>query len=118
MVGFFFFFFALLPLKSHTNSYFFLQFQEHWIKQGLEGGKKAASALRTAISQQLVDLDDVADNVQIIAKVFANFAGLIKAVGQTDFKEFAVGFTQGSALFDFIDIGSAKERADSKIKGT
>ena len=105
-----------MPLPYANTS---LQFQEQWIKQGLEGGKKAATSLRTAISQQLVDLDDDdgADNVQIIAKVFANFAGLSKAIGQTDFKEFAVGFTQASALFDFIDIGSAKERADSKIKG-
>jgi hypothetical protein len=32
-------------------------------------------------------------------------------------KDFALGFTQAKASFDFIDVGYGKERADSKIKG-
>jgi hypothetical protein len=35
-----------------------------------------------------------------------------------DFRDFTLGFTQGKASFDFIDVGHGKERADSKIKGT
>ena len=34
-----------------------------------------------------------------------------------DFREFMLGFNQGKASFDFIDVGHGKERADSKIKG-
>jgi hypothetical protein len=34
-----------------------------------------------------------------------------------DFRDFTLGFTQGKASFDFIDVGHGKERADSKIKG-
>jgi hypothetical protein len=34
-----------------------------------------------------------------------------------DLRQFALGFTQGKASFDFIDVGYGKERADSKIKG-
>jgi hypothetical protein len=30
---------------------------------------------------------------------------------------FTLGFTQGKASFDFVDVGHGKERADSKIKG-
>jgi len=33
-------------------------------------------------------------------------------------KDFSLGFTQGAASFDFVDIGYGKERADHKIKGT
>lgn len=35
-----------------------------------------------------------------------------------DLREFTLGFTQGKASFDFIDVGHGKERADSKIRGT
>lgn len=35
-----------------------------------------------------------------------------------EFHDFTLGFTQGKASFDFIDVGHGKERADSKIKGT
>jgi hypothetical protein len=35
-----------------------------------------------------------------------------------DLREFTLGFTQGKASFDFIDVGRGKERADSKIKGS
>lgn len=34
-----------------------------------------------------------------------------------DLKDFTLGFTQGKASFDFVDVGHGKERADSKIKG-
>ncbi|PMD51482.1 uncharacterized protein K444DRAFT_543963 [Hyaloscypha bicolor E] len=33
-----------------------------------------------------------------------------------DLRDFVLGFTQGNASFDFIDVGHGKERADSKIK--
>lgn len=32
-------------------------------------------------------------------------------------KNFMIGFTQGKASFDFVDVGHGKERADSKIRG-
>ena len=34
-----------------------------------------------------------------------------------DLRNFTLGFTQGKASFDFVDVGHGKERADSKIKG-
>ncbi len=87
----------------------------------MEGGKKAAYALRTAIAKEC---GDHADEVEVIAKVCANLAGLTKAMRrdgslelETDLKDFSLGFTQGKASFDFVDVGHGKERADSKIKG-
>lgn len=36
---------------------------------------------------------------------------------ENDLRDFALGFTQGKAMFDFVDVGHGKERADNKIKG-
>ncbi len=60
----------------------------------------------------------------MIAKCYANLAGLAKAMrrdgsvdNEGDVRDFAMGFTQGKASFDFIDVGHGKERADNKLKG-
>ncbi len=90
------------------------------MKQGVEGGKRAGSALRQAIARECRE----ADETEIIAKIVANLNGLGKAMrrdgsvdSENDLKEFMQGFTQSKASFDFVDVGHGKERADSKIKG-
>lgn len=61
---------------------------------------------------------------RIIVRVYANLEGLSKKYTYIDFIEekkvlrhFVAGFTQSQPLFDFIDAGQGKERADHKIKG-
>lgn len=100
---------------------FVAQFHESFIRQGIEGGKKAAYTLRNVI------LEHVKDNpgdYEVVARVICNMTGLAKALkrdgcieNESDFKDFTLGFTQGKATFDFIDVGYGKERADSKIRG-
>ncbi|KAF5018267.1 hypothetical protein F66182_9770 [Fusarium sp. NRRL 66182] len=99
-----------------------LIFQEELINQGLEGGKKAAYALRAAVA----DLcgHERTGSLEIVCRVVANVAGLGKALCRDGtledpgvFKEFTLGFTRAKASFDFIDVGYGKERADSKIRG-
>ncbi|KAL2759873.1 hypothetical protein ACRALDRAFT_2038636 [Sodiomyces alcalophilus JCM 7366] len=97
-----------------------LIFLEELVRQGMEGGKKAAYALRAEIAGHYGKL---ADDVEVIAKVCANLAGLARAMrrhgcveNDSEFKDFTLGFTQAKASFDFIDVGHGKERADSKIK--
>ncbi|KAJ4306696.1 hypothetical protein N0V88_000060 [Collariella sp. IMI 366227] len=99
-----------------------LLFKGDFIRQGIEGGKKAAYALRTAILEQC---GAHAVGTEVIAKVYANLAGLCKAMrhdgslkNESDLKDFTLGFTQAKASFDFIDVGRGKERADNKIKET
>lgn len=99
-----------------------LQFNTDLIQQGLDGGKKAANALRNAVLEQCCDLSE---DTEVIAKVCANITGLGKAMKRDgclenpdDLRDFTLGFTQGKASFDFVDVGHGKERADSKIKGT
>jgi len=88
----------------------------------MDGGKKAAYALRTAI---LAECGEHANNMEVIATVHVNLSGLAKAMrrdgsieSESDLKEFSLGFTQCKATFDFVDVGHGKERADNKIKGT
>ena len=98
-----------------------LQFKEDFVKQGLEGGKKAAYALRSAIADRV---SEYGQDVEIVVEVVANHTGLSKALHRDScidspatLKEFTLGFTQAQATFDFVDVGYGKERADSKITG-
>ncbi|KAL2256218.1 hypothetical protein VTK26DRAFT_2010 [Humicola hyalothermophila] len=99
-----------------------LLFKEEFVRQGIEGGKKAAYALRAAILEQC---GAHAKGVEVIAKIYANLAGLCKAMrrdgcltNESDLKDFTLGFTQAKASFDFVDVGYGKERADNKIRET
>ncbi|PBP15365.1 hypothetical protein BUE80_DR013899 [Diplocarpon rosae] len=96
------------------------QFSENLVRLGIEGGKQAATALRNTV---LDNCNELTDQIEIMAKVCANITGLSKAMRRDgslenpeDLKEFTLGFTQGKASFDFIDVGHGKERADSKIR--
>ncbi|TWU78751.1 hypothetical protein ED733_006695 [Metarhizium rileyi] len=92
-----------------------LLFRDHWIKQGVEGGRKAACALRDAIMAQCDGQE-----VEIVTKVVANLGGLAKSLGRdlSELRDFALGFTRAKATFDFIDVGHGKDCVSSKIKGT
>ncbi|KAI1343717.1 hypothetical protein F5Y15DRAFT_175650 [Xylariaceae sp. FL0016] len=98
-----------------------LLFKEEFIRQGVEGGRKAANRLRQAIAEHCYQMNDT----EIVTKVFANLSGLNKAMkrdgavdGEVDLRDFMLGFNQAAASFDFIDIGYGKELADFKIKET
>ncbi|KAH8906585.1 hypothetical protein BR93DRAFT_968175 [Coniochaeta sp. PMI_546] len=97
-----------------------LLFKEHFVRRGFEGGQKAALALKAAILKQCHGL---ATEIEVIAKVCVNLAGLAQAMrkdnsldAEGDLKDFSLGFTQGIASFDFVDIGSG--RSATKIKET
>ncbi|KAH6851238.1 hypothetical protein B0I37DRAFT_429791 [Chaetomium sp. MPI-CAGE-AT-0009] len=99
-----------------------LLFKEALIRQGVEGGKKAAYALRAAILEQC---GVHAGDIDVVCKVYANLAGLCKAMRndgslgtEGDLKDFSLGFTQAKATFDFVDVGHGKDMADNKIKDT
>ncbi|KAJ9137005.1 CCCH zinc finger dna binding protein [Coniochaeta hoffmannii] len=95
-----------------------LLFKEHYVKRGIDGGRKAAQALKAAILKQCHGL---ATEIEVIAKVCVNLAGLAQAMqrdgsldNESQLKDFAVGFTRAVASFDFIDVGSGS--ADVKIQ--
>lgn len=96
------------------------KFQDEFIRAGIEGGKRAAYALRSAVAKHCEGYHEI----EISAKIVANLSGLSRAMARdgvieniNDLKDFMLGFTQAKASFDFVDVGYGKERADSKIKG-
>lgn len=65
------------------------------------------------------------NNTDIVVRAYANLRGLgrhcasdglMKATA--DLGLFANGFTKRQPLFDFVDVGLGKERADDKVRGT
>ncbi|UNI20011.1 hypothetical protein JDV02_006147 [Purpureocillium takamizusanense] len=97
-----------------------LIFREQWTRQGLEGGKKAAKALREAITEQC---GDRADDIEIVCKVMTNMGALGRTLARAgglessvDIRDFAAGFTSAYASFDFVDVGAAPGAASCKLK--
>ncbi|KAH8200805.1 hypothetical protein TruAng_005042 [Truncatella angustata] len=98
-------------------------FRYEYIGQGEKGGENAADALLAAMQQYVRELVGVPNNVDILVRAFADVRKLGKALvrggrlqNAEQLKEFAAGFSNRQALFDFIDIGTGKERADHKIR--
>lgn len=100
-------------------------FEDALVQAGEVGGKEAAqilwSAVRDYTYQQCSEIDS---EYKVIARVYANLKGLghaCQGAGILDYpfkiEDFARGFTGTKQLFDFIDVGSGKDRADEKISG-
>ncbi|KAL8723278.1 MAG: hypothetical protein Q9225_000400 [Loekoesia sp. 1 TL-2023] len=97
-------------------------FDESLIRQGAIGGGEAANRLLDKIKAYIQRYDG-AIHWKIIVRVYANLEGLLKKYSYIGFNEeekalrqFVAGFTQSQPLFDFVDAGQGKERADHKIK--
>lgn len=98
-----------------------LIFRQEFIKQGAEGGRRAAVELHEAVA---TDPLIHADGADIIVKVVASLGGLNRALrrdglvtAENGLEDFVGGFNQ-AALFDFVDMGASKERTISKVKET
>lgn len=94
------------------------------MRAGRSGGVDAADLLAKSIKGYIALLDTSAGQWSIVVRVYAHFSGLADYLSRSGFIDsaanfvaFAGGFTQHQPLFDFVDVGSGKERADHKIKG-
>ncbi|KAI9789731.1 MAG: hypothetical protein M1833_002270 [Piccolia ochrophora] len=98
-------------------------FQDSLLQQGEAGGREAAGLLWSAIRQYAErDLADLPSDCKIVARIYANIKGLAETCHKagivdhpTKVVDFARGFTRSKHLFDFIDVGSGKDRADDKL---
>ena len=109
-------------LKPCTKLY--AKFPEHLLQQGARGGAEAAYQLLTKSEDYLAPLEG-AKNWKILVRIYVNLEGLIKKcldVGllqdEMTLRLFCAGFTESQPLFDIVDAGHGKERADHKIKGS
>jgi hypothetical protein len=100
-------------------------FQTDLIREGENGGRRAADQLHTAIAKYIeLETKTIPTESNIVCRVYANVSGLADVLVRsgaiettTLMEDFVRGFTRGKALFDFIDVGSGKDRADHKIVG-
>lgn len=101
-------------------------FDDQYIQKGENGGKEAAALLwgfvRDYVTQKIPNLSS---DYKIVTRVYANLKGLGDACHRSGIlerpsliEEFARGFTGSKQLFDFVDVGMGKDRADDKISGT
>jgi hypothetical protein len=89
------------------------------------GGRRAASQLYSAVQTYIEEgTNDIPLGTRIVCRMYANAkgladvlvrAGIIQEIGI--FEDFVRGFSRGKILFDFVDVGSGKDRADEKIIG-
>ena len=100
-------------------------FEDSMIEKGEAGGKTAAAQLWSAVRDYIRSkLPGLSSDYKIVTRVYANLKGLGEACyragiinGPNTMDEFLRGFTGSKQLFDFIDVGSGKDRADDKICG-
>lgn len=100
-------------------------FEDHLIKKGEIGGKEAAAALWAATRDYIHQIiPGLSPDFKIVARIYANLRGLGETChraaileNSTIIENFARGFTGSKHLFDFIDVGVGKDRADGKISG-
>jgi hypothetical protein len=98
-------------------------FNTKLIALGQAGGHAAAQKLSDSITQHLMTTYG-ANHYQLWVYVFLSKRGLADAFGRAGlmaakakFDDFIMGFNQAAERFIMLDVGGAKEAADTKIKG-
>lgn len=100
-------------------------FEDDLIKGGDLGGRQASLMLKNAIMDCIRnEYKNVPLDSRVVCRIYANVRGLARVLVRKGtiphvsvFEEFMCGFTQSPSLFDFIDVGPGKDRADTKIIG-
>jgi hypothetical protein len=97
-------------------------FNDELVKFGETGGRSAASHLCAAVQLYIKECKDIPRGARIFCRMYANVQGLGDVMVRSGivehlgiFEDFVRGFSRGKTLFDFIDVGAGKDRADEKI---
>lgn len=99
-------------------------FNDDLVRANAEGGSNAAQMLNSCIRECLPTVVRNSDQCRIMVRIYANLAGLSKALSKAklvgpekrSLAPFAASFTRSQDLFDFIDADDKKEGADFKIR--
>ena len=102
-----------------------LIFRDSLLQDAEEGGKTAANLIWTAVRDHVARfLSEIASDYKIVVRVYAHLKGLSSAChnagivdNPANVENFARGFNGSKQLFDFVDVGHGKDRADEKITG-
>ncbi|KAL8767207.1 MAG: hypothetical protein Q9209_006212 [Squamulea sp. 1 TL-2023] len=113
--------FVVVLIDADADGY---MFRADLLNKNEEGGLEAADELSKRVKDHLSNLNIDVSGTDIIVRAYANIGGLAQACttkgGMTKLASlgsFVKGFNGRRALFDFVDVGGGKERADHKIKG-
>ncbi|EKG22351.1 C-x8-C-x5-C-x3-H type zinc finger protein [Macrophomina phaseolina MS6] len=101
-------------------------FTEGLLRAGAEGGSDAAHKLQSEIRNHILDVyGGAAGDWSVMVHIYANLEGLSRKLASVgiikspvELHNFTRAFNLHQPLFNFIDVGSGKERADHKIKET
>ncbi|KAM0282019.1 hypothetical protein ACHAQH_003225 [Verticillium albo-atrum] len=111
--------FVLVLLDADADAYMFKP--EYYSRPG--GGQKAAHDLQAALKQYIGQTMPELSGLPIVLKAFANADGLADVLVRSRVTrtpkglwDFAMSFSQACETFDFVLVGSGKDRADEKIK--
>ena len=98
--------------------------KDDYIKDGLQGGERAARDLRAALFDYLKSKPYFKHDHTIAAKIYLKLSGLsktyvdAKTISSVDtFLRFVQGFNNTFPTMSVIDAGNGKEGADMKIRG-
>ncbi|KAL1996492.1 hypothetical protein VTN49DRAFT_8092 [Thermomyces lanuginosus] len=99
-----------------------LIFKDEFLRNGEQGGKDAANQLWKVVSQYISSNLPSVSSPEIITRIYANVKGLANACFNSGIiddpsvmDDFVRGFNESRLLFDFVDVGTGKDRADDKI---
>ncbi|KAE9986875.1 hypothetical protein Vi05172_g7978 [Venturia inaequalis] len=97
-------------------------FHDVFVKDGAAGGAKAASLLHTAIKKEVESLYP-GSNLPIMVNMYASLGGIAGKLVESRvlqrpsaIHDFARGFSTSQDLFNIIDVGAGKEKADHKLR--
>ena len=96
----------------------------HFKSEIASPGAHAAEALKREVQQYILGTQNhIPLQCRIVTRVFYNASGTAPIAERSGpaakrkLSEFARAFTESGPLFDYLDCGRGKERADSKIQG-
>ena len=99
-------------------------FNDELVAKGEQGGKEAASYLWAAVTDYVSSVLPHLSSPKIMTRIYANVKGLGDVFYKAGiierpsiFEDFTRGFNGSKLLFDFVDVGMGKDRADDKITG-
>ncbi|KAM0452695.1 hypothetical protein ACHAPV_009314 [Trichoderma viride] len=112
--------FMVVLIDADADGYVF---RDSYITMGEKGGEDAADALLAELQVYMRELTGVPNHMDILVRAFANISGLGRTLVRdgrlqdiNHLRAFATGFSNRQVFFDFVDVGSGKERADYKIQ--
>lgn len=100
-------------------------FHHNFLKQGEAGGQAAAITIETAVLAWAREhIPDTPSDTKIVVRLYANVRVVAEACAKagivehpTRVFEFIRAFNSANPLFDFVDVGAAKDAADEKVVG-